>query len=99
MDGTGMAVLMLFGVVGDQLAHDVQQVVLQVLEVKGVDVVGALLHHDGAGGVVGGDADGAVLDAGSGDDLADLLGDVVEGGDPAAGLQFELFLIDDEFHV
>ena len=98
MDGAGMAVLMLLGEVGDHLAHDVEQVMLQVFQIERVDVVGALLDHDGAGGVVGRDADRAVLDAGFLDDLNDLTGDIVEGGDPAAGLQLEFFLINLEFH-
>lgn len=98
MDGAGMTVLMLLGKVGDHLAHDVEQVMLQVFQIERVDVVGALLDHDGAGGVVGRDADRAVLDAGFLDDLNDLTGDIVEGGDPAAGLQFELFLINLKFH-
>ena len=48
--------------------------------------------------MVGRDADRAVLDAGFLDDLDDLTGNVVEGGNPAAGLQFELFLINLKFH-
>ena len=98
VDGAGVAVLMLLGKVGDHLAHDVEQVMLQVFQIERVDVVGALLDHDGAGGVVRRDADRAVLDAGFLDDLNDLTGDIVEGGDPAAGLQLELFLINLEFH-
>ena len=98
MDGAGMAVLMLLGEVGDHLAHDVEQIMLQVFQIERVDVVRALLDHDGAGGVVGRDADRAVLDAGFLDDLDDLMGNVVEGGNPAAGLQFELFLINLKFH-
>ena len=98
VDGAGVAVLMLLGKVGDHLAHDVEQVMLQVFQIERVDVVGALLDHDGAGGVVGRDADRAVLDAGFLDDLNDLTGDIVEGGDPAAGLQLEFFLINLEFH-
>ena len=98
MDGAGMTVLMLLGKIGDHLAHDVEQIMLQVFQIERVDVVGALLDHDGAGGVVRRDADGAVLDAGLLDDLDDLTGNVVEGGDPAAGLQLEFFLINLEFH-
>ena len=98
MDGAGMAVLVLLGKVGDHLAHDVEQIVLQVFQIERVDVVGALLDHDGAGGVVGRDADRAVLDAGFLDDLDDLTGNIVEGGDPPAGLQLEFFLINLEFH-
>ena len=98
MDGAGVTVLMLLGKVGDHLAHDVEQVMLQVFQIERVDVVGALLDHDGAGGVVRRDADRAVLDAGFLDDLNDLTGDIVEGGDPAAGLQLEFFLINLEFH-
>ena len=98
MDGAGMTVLMLLGEVGDHLAHDVEQIMLQVFQIERVDVVGALLDHDGAGGVVRRDADGAVLDAGLLDDLDDLAGHVMEGGDPAAGLQLEFFLINLEFH-
>ena len=98
VDGAGMAVLMLLGKVGDHLAHDVEQVMLQVFQIERVDIVGALLDHDGAGGVVGRDADRAVLDAGLLDDLDDLAGNVVEGGDPAAGLQLKLFLINLKFH-
>ena len=98
MDGAGMAILMLLGEVGDHLAHDVEQVMLQVFQIERVDVVRALLDHDGASGVVGRDADCAVLDAGLLDDLNDFTGDIVESGDPAAGLQFELFLINLKFH-
>jgi len=98
MDGAGVTVLMLLGEVGDHLAHDVEQVVLQVFQIERVDVVGALLDHDGAGGVMGRDADRAVFDAGFLDDLNDLTGDIVEGGDPPTGLQLEFFLINLEFH-
>ena len=89
---------MLLGEVGDHLAHDVEQIVLQVFQIERVDVVGALLDHDGAGGVVRRDADRAVLDAGLLDDLDDLAGNIVEGGDPPTGLQLEFFLINLEFH-
>jgi len=98
MDGAGVTVLMLLGEVGDHLAHDVEQIMLQVFQIERVDVVGALLDHDGAGGVVRRDADRAVLDAGLLDDLNDLTGDIVEGGDPPTGLQLEFFLINLEFH-
>ena len=98
MDGAGVTVLMLLGEVGDHLAHDVEQVVLQVFQIERVNVVGALLDHDRAGGVVRRDADRAVLDAGFLDDLNDLTGDIVEGGDPPTGLQLEFFLINLEFH-
>ena len=98
VDRAGVAVLVLFLEVGNELAHDVEQVVLEVLEVERVDVVRAFLNHDGAGRVVRGDADGAVLDARGGDDFADFLRDVVEGGDPAPRLKLEFLLVDDEFH-
>ena len=98
MDGAGVTVLMLLGEVGDHLAHDVEQIMLQVFQIERVDVVGALLDHDGAGGVVRRDADRAVLDAGLLDDLDDLAGHVMEGGDPPTGLQLEFFLINLEFH-
>ena len=45
---------------------------VSIFQIKAVDIVGAFLNHDGTGGVVGCDADCAVLHAGSGDDLADL---------------------------
>lgn len=98
VDGAGMTVLMLLSEVGDHLAHDIEQVMLQVFQIERVDVVRALLDHDGASGVVGRDADRAVLDTGLLDDLDDFTGNVVEGGNPAAGLQFELFLINLKFH-
>ena len=98
VDGAGVAVLMLLGKIGDHLAHDVEQVMLQVFQIERVNVVGALLDHDRAGGVVRRDADRAVLDAGLLDDLDDLTGNVVEDGDPPTGLQLEFFLINLEFH-
>ena len=98
MDGAGMAVLMLLGKVGDHLAHDVEQVMLQKFQIERVDVVRALLDHDRAGGVMGRDADRAVFDAGLLDDLDDLAGNVVERGNPAAGLKLKFFLINFEFH-
>ncbi len=48
VDGAGMAVLMLLSEVGDHLAHDVEQIMLQVFQIERVDVVRALLDHDGA---------------------------------------------------
>ena len=39
MNRTGMAILMLLSKVGDHLAHNVQEVVLQKLKVKCVDIV------------------------------------------------------------
>ena len=98
VDRAGMAILMLLGVVRDHLAHDVQQVVLQELQIEAVDVVGALLNHHGAGGVMGRDADRAVLDAGCLDNLNDLLGHVMERGHPAPGLQLQFLLKHLEFH-
>ena len=98
VDGAGMTVLMLLSEVGDHLAHDIEQVMLQVFQIERVDIMGAFLDHDRAGGVVGRDADRAVLDTGLLDDLDDFTGNVVEGGNPAAGLQFELFLINLKFH-
>ena len=98
VDGTGMTVVSLVCEVGDQVTHDVQQVVLQELQVEGVEVVGAFLDHDGAGGVVRDHCHGAVLDAGLLHHLVDINGDVVEGGDPAAGLELDLFLNHLKFH-
>lgn len=98
VDGAGVAVLMLLGKVGDHLAHDVEQVMLQKFQIERVDVVRALLDHDRAGGVMGRDADRAVFDAGLLDDLDDLAGNVVERGNPAAGLKLKFFLINFEFH-
>lgn len=98
VDGAGMTVLMLLSEVGDHLAHDIEQVMLQVFQIERVDIMGAFLDHDRAGGVVGRDADRAVLDTGLLDDLDDFTGNIVEGGNPAAGLQFELFLINLKFH-
>ena len=98
MDGAGMAILMLLGEVRDHLAHDVEQIMLQVFQIERVDIVRALLDHDGAGGVVGRDADCAVLDAGFLDNLHNLTGNIVEGGDPAARLKLKFFLINFEFH-
>ena len=64
MDRAGMTVLMLLSEVRDHLAHDVQQIVLQVLQIEGIDVMRAFLDHDRAGGVMRSDADGTVLNAG-----------------------------------
>lgn len=61
VDGAGMTVLMLLSEVGDHLAHDIEQVMLQVFQIERVDIMGAFLDHDRAGGVVGRDADRAVL--------------------------------------
>jgi hypothetical protein len=93
-----MTVLMLLSEVGDHLSHDVKQVVLKVLKIEGVDVVRALLNHHGAGGVVRNDGNSTVLNAGSCNDIKNLFSDIVEGGDPAAGLQFDFFLDKFEFH-
>ena len=98
VDGAGMTIVAFVDVVGDQITHDVQQVMLQVLQIEGVEVVGALLDHDGAGGVVGNDCDGTVHNAGILNDLHNFLGNVVESGDPAAGLQFQFLLINFKFH-
>ena len=73
MDWSGVTVLVLLAEIGNELAHDVKQIVLKVFEVKAVDVVRALLYHDRAGGVVRGDAYGTVLYTGLLNDLADLL--------------------------
>ena len=94
-----MTVLMLLSEVRDHLAHDVQQIVLQVLQIEGIDVVGAFLNHNRAGGVMRSDADGTVLNAGLLYDFDDFSGYIVEGGDPAPGLQFQFFLIYFNFHT
>ena len=93
-----MTVLMLLSKIGDHLSHNVEKVVLKVLEVKRVDVVRALLDHNGAGGVVGNDSNGTVLNSRILYHFKDLFSDVVEGGDPASGLKLEFFLINLEFH-
>ena len=98
VDGAGMTVVALVGVVGDHLALDVQQVVLQELQVEGVDVVGSILNNDRAGGMMGNDSDGTVHNTGILNDLHDFLGYVVESGDPAAGLQLQFLLINFKFH-
>ena len=98
VDGTGMTILMLLSEVGDHLSHDVEKVVLEVLEIEGIDIVRALLNHNGAGGVVRNDSNGTVLNTGVLNHLKDFLSDVVEGGDPASGLELEFFLINLEFH-
>jgi hypothetical protein len=89
---------MLLSKVGDHLSHDVEKVVLKVLEVEGIDIVRALLNHNGAGGVVRNDSNGTVLNAGVLNHFEDFLSDVVEGGDPTSGLKLEFFLINLEFH-
>ena len=98
VDRTGMTVVAFVGVIGNQLTHDVQQIVLQKLQVEGVNVVGALLDHNGASGVVRSDTNSTILDAGCLYDLNNFLGYVVEGGDPASGLELEFFLKYFEFH-
>ena len=77
---SGMTVLVLLSKVRDHLSHDVEKVVLEELEIKGIDIVRALLNHYGAGGVVRYDSNGSVLDAGISNHLKDLFSDVVEGG-------------------
>ena len=52
MDRTGMAVLVLLGEVGNHLAHDIEQIMLQVFQIERIDIVGAFLNHDGAGCMV-----------------------------------------------
>ena len=98
VDRTGMTVVTFVSVIGDQLTHNVEQVVLQILQIERVNVVGALLNHYGASGVVRSDTNSAVLDTGCLYDLNDLFGYVVEGGDPASGLKLEFFLKYFEFH-
>ena len=66
---TGMTVLMLNLEIGNQLAHNVKQVMLQVLEIERIDIVRALLNHNGTGGVVSSNTAGTVLDPGSFYDL------------------------------
>ena len=79
----GVAVLVLLGIIGDQPPHDIEQVVLEVFQIEGIQVMGTLLDHDRAGRMVRRDAAGAVFDAGRPHDLQHLPGHVVEGGDPA----------------
>ena len=43
-------------------------------------------------------ANGAVLDAGLFDDLHDVGGQIMEGGDPAAGLNVQFFLNNLDIH-
>ena len=45
VDRTGVTVLMLLAEIRNQLAHDVEQVMLEIFKVKAVDVVRAFLHH------------------------------------------------------
>ena len=84
VDGAGVAVLMLLGKVGDHLAHDVEQIVLEIFKLEAVDIVRALLHHYRAGGVVRGDGNGSVLYAGSLDNVNDLACYIVKGGYPSS---------------
>jgi hypothetical protein len=60
--------------------------------------VGALLDHHGAGGVVGNNRNSAVLNARFLNDLMNIDGDVMEGGDPATGLQLNFLLNHFKFH-
>jgi hypothetical protein len=98
VDRTGMTVLMLLCEVGDHLSHYVKKVVLKVLKVEGVDVVRALLNHYRASGVVRSDTYGTVLNAGLLNDVKDVAGYVVEGGDPTSGLKLNFLLKNLKFH-
>ncbi len=98
VDRAGMTVVTLISVVGNHLSHDVEKVVLEILEIERINVVRALLNHYRAGGVVRSDTNGTVLNAGLLNDLDDLACYVVEGGDPASGLELKLFLINLKFH-
>ena len=73
VDRAGMTVLMLLSKVGDHLSHDVEKVVLEVLKVERIDVVRALLNHNGTCCVVRYDSYCTVLNAGSSNYLVDLL--------------------------
>ena len=72
MNRAGVAVLMFFREIRDQFPHDIQQIVLQIFQIKGVDIVRTLLHHHGAGRMMGYDADRPVLNAGSLHDRKDF---------------------------
>jgi len=98
VDRAGMTVVTLVSEIGNHLTHNVKKVVLKELEVKGIKVVGTLLNHDRAGGVVRNHRNGTVLDTGLLNDLMYVDGDVVEGGNSAAGLQLNFFLNHFEFH-
>ena len=93
-----MAVLMLFPEVRNQLAHDVKQIMLEIFQIKRVDIVRAFLHHDRAGGVMRCNADRAVLYAGGFDNLHHFLRHIVKSGNPPARLQLQFLLINLEFH-
>ena len=84
MNRPGVTVLMLLGKVGNHLAHDVEQIVLEIFKLEAVDIVRALLHHYRAGGVVRGDGNGSVLYAGSLDNVNDLACYIVKGGYPSS---------------
>ena len=98
MNRSGMAVLMLLPKIRNQFAHDVQKIVLEILQIKRIDVVRTFLHHDRAGCVVGGDADGSVPDAGCLDNFNHFFRHVVKSGNPAPRLQFQFFLVNLEIH-
>jgi len=98
VDGAGMAVLVLLRVIRNHLAHNIQQVVLEVFQIKTVHIVGSFLHHHAAGGVVGRDAAGAVAYAGSRDNFPHFFGNIVKRRDPASRLKLQFFLENFKFH-
>ena len=89
---------MFLGKVGNHFAHDVQQIMLQILQVKAVNIVGTFLNHDRAGGVMRRHAGCAVFHAGLPDDFAHFLCYIMKGGNPSPGLKFNFLLKNLEFH-
>jgi hypothetical protein len=61
--------------------------------------VRALLNHNRAGGVVRSDTYGTVLNAGLSNDVENVAGYIVEGGDPSSRLKLDFLLKNFEFHV
>ena len=99
VDRTGMAVLMLLREIRNHFAHNVKQVMLKIFNIKGIDVMRALLNHDAACSMMRGQRTGAVFHAGRLNNFQDLLCHVVKRGDPPSGLELNFFLINFKFHI
>ena len=78
------AILILLREIRNHFAHNVQQIVLQILQIKRVRVVRALQHHHRTSRVMGNDCACSVFHAERGNALYHLFGDIMKRGNPAA---------------
>ena len=73
VDRSRMTILMLLRKIRNHFPHNIQKIMLKIFQIKGIYIMGALLNHNRAGGMMRGNTTSSVFDSRCLHDLQNLL--------------------------